>query len=107
MVNEAGICGGCFIGMLILYLISIFIVSIDIIAILKYLLLGIFLIIIMILCLDIEPKPKKNYIYCKKCVRYYALEDGEIPENFEKKCYCGEVLEFYETLEEIQNLKNN
>jgi len=108
---------------IIIYLVTgIAIVSIDmIVAVWKYILLGIFLFIMLILCAEsakeqqqsssksddnnsLDVNTKKGYMYCKKCVRYYALEDGEIPENFNKNCYCGGKLKYYETLDEIFKL---
>jgi hypothetical protein len=41
-----------------------------------------------------------SHLVCGKCGRYYELQHGESPEDFQDKCECGENLEFREYLEE-------
>ena len=45
-------------------------------------------------------KPFKGYIVCDKCKRYYKLQLGESPYDFDSKCECSGNLKYYENIKE-------
>ncbi|HEX3012960.1 MAG TPA: hypothetical protein VHO92_01630 [Methanobacterium sp.] len=47
-----------------------------------------------------ESVDNNGYLICKKCNRYYKLQPGESPEDFDK-CQCGGELEYVENIEDL------
>lgn len=44
-----------------------------------------------------------GYLICKKCKKYYKLQEGEVPTNFENKCNCGNTLRYVENLDIVSS----
>jgi len=43
---------------------------------------------------DTRRRVGDGYLVCDKCNRYYKLQPGESPEDFEDTCECGGKLEY-------------
>ncbi|MBZ2167014.1 hypothetical protein [Methanobacterium spitsbergense] len=46
-----------------------------------------------------------SYLVCEKCNKYYELQEGELPADFDNNCECGSTLKFKGSLDQNEEDK--
>jgi len=47
-----------------------------------------------------------GYLFCDECGKYYELQPGELPTEFDDKCDCGGNLRFVNSIEGLKEDKS-